>query len=313
VADREDHVQDGRHLSAAPNALTVDLEEYFQVSNFDRVIDRRQWPELPSRVENATRRLLDLFERSGARATFFALGWVAERHPRLVREIAERGHELGCHGYDHELVYEIGARRFEADVARARRAIEDAAGVRVSGYRAPSYSITRASLWALEILAQHGFQFDSSIFPIRHPRYGIPEFARHPLLLQLESGARIREFPLTTWNLGLLRLPLAGGAYLRFLPAPLFRLGVRRLTRAQQPTVLYVHPWEIDPDQPRQAVPWRVKVNHYHNLEHVESRLARLLEQHRFRPMGEVLEQLASGGRLPSVPLRDAVGGRAAA
>jgi polysaccharide deacetylase family protein (PEP-CTERM system associated) len=308
VADRQDHVQDGRHLSAStPNALTVDLEEYFQVSNFDRVIDRRSWPTLPSRVEASTHRLLDLFDRTGTRATFFALGWVAERHPRLLRQIAERGHELACHGHGHELVYEIGPERFEEDVSRARRAIEAAAGVPVRGYRAPSYSITQRSLWALEILARLGFAFDSSIFPIRHPRYGIPGFARQPMLLQLESGSTIREFPLTTWDLGPLRLPLAGGAYLRFLPAPLFRLGVRSLARAQRPTVLYVHPWEVDPDQPRQPVSWLVRVNHYHNLARVESRLARLLEQSRFQPMSTVLDELEHNGQLPATALDEAL------
>jgi polysaccharide deacetylase family protein (PEP-CTERM system associated) len=289
------------------NALTVDLEEYFQVSNFDRVIDRRDWAALPSRVESATRRLLDLFESHSARATFFALGWVAERHPKLVREIAERGHELACHGHEHELVYDLGPERFEADLHRARAAIEDASGRAVCGYRAPSYSITHRSLWALDVLARCGFSFDSSIFPIRHHRYGIPGFARQPLRLALESGATIREFPLTTWDLGPARLPLAGGAYLRFLPAPLFRLGVRRLARAQRATVLYVHPWEIDPDQPRQAVSWLVRVNHYHNLSRTEARLARLLEQHRFRPMGEVLDELEAQGRLPVTPLAEAV------
>jgi len=289
------------------NALTVDLEEYFQVSNFDRVIDRRSWDDLPSRVEGATRRLLDLFDRTGARATFFALGWIAERHPHLLREISERGHELACHGHEHELVYEIGPERFEADLQRARRAIEAASGAAVRGYRAPSYSITRRSLWALEILARCGFSFDSSIFPIRHPRYGIPEFARQPLRLELESGASIREFPLTTWDLGPVRVPLAGGAYLRFLPAPLFRLGIARLASARRATVLYVHPWEIDPGQPRQAVRWPVRVNHYHNLARTEGRLARLLERHCFRPMSVVLDELERQGRLPATPLHEAL------
>jgi polysaccharide deacetylase family protein (PEP-CTERM system associated) len=291
----------------AHHALTVDLEEYFQVSNFERVIDRNDWPSLPSRVEASTQRLLELFDRSGARATFFTLGWIAERKPGLLREIVRRGHELACHGHEHELVYAIGPERFEADVARARRAIEDATGAAVRGYRAPSYSITRRSLWALDILAGQGFDFDSSIFPIRHPRYGIPEFARQPLRLELESGASIREFPLTTWELGPLKLPLAGGAYLRFLPAALFRLGVSQLARADRPTVLYVHPWELDPEQPRQDVSWPVRVNHYHNLGRTEARLARLLASHRFRPMSQVLDELEAQGRLRSTPLAEAV------
>ena len=290
---------------AAPltsNALSVDLEEYFQVSNLARTIDRARWDTLPSRVADSTRRLLDLFDRTRSRATFFVLGWVAERHGELVREIARRGHEVACHGYAHDLVYDLGPQRFREDLRRARAAIEDAAGLAVEGYRAPSYSITRASLWALPILVEEGFSFDSSIFPIRHPRYGIPDFAREPVTLDL-GGARLREFPLTTLRLGPVNFPLAGGAYLRFLPGALFRLGFRRLEARGTPTVLYLHPWEIDPDQPRQDVGWRVRINHYFNLHRVEERLRRLLEAHRFAPLGEVLARLDAAGRLPVHPL----------
>src|SRR3989442_5498820 len=169
------------------NAFSVDLEEYFQVANFDRCIDRRRWAELPSRAEAQTHRLVDLGDRTRTRATFFALGWVAERQPGLLREIAARGHEIACHGYGHELIYEIGPERFRADVKRARSAIEDAVGAAVEGYRAPSFSITRRSLWALEILVEEGFRFDSSIFPVRHHRYGIPDFPREPVRLALPS------------------------------------------------------------------------------------------------------------------------------
>jgi polysaccharide deacetylase family protein (PEP-CTERM system associated) len=281
------------------NALTVDLEEYFQVSNFEKLIDRERWESLPSRVSDATHRLLDTFDATGSRATFFVLGWVAERHPRLVREVAERGHEIACHGYGHGLVYELGHERFRADLKRARAAIEDASGASVHGYRAPSYSITAESLWALRILAEEGFTFDSSIFPIRHYRYGIPGFARAPVRLELGSDASIREFPLTTLQLGPMTVPLAGGAYLRFLPEGLFRWGLGRLVAADQATILYVHPWEIDPDQPRQRVGWRVRLNHYHNLHRTEQRLMRLLERFRFAPVGEVLGRLEARGRLP--------------
>ncbi len=281
------------------NALSVDLEEYFQVSNFDGLIPRDRWPSIPSRVGDATRRLLDLFDETGQRATFFVLGWVAERHPGLVREVATRGHEIACHGYQHELVYELGPEAFRADLRRSREAIEDACGLTLEGYRAPSYSITRESLWALRILAEEGFQWDSSIFPVRHHRYGIPDFEREPLRLDLGDGARIREFPLSTLRLGPLNLPIAGGGYLRFLPAPVFRWGFGRLVRAGTPTVLYLHPWEIDPDQPRQDVGLKVRVNHYHNLSRTEGRLRRLLERHRFAPLGEVLAELEAADRLP--------------
>jgi polysaccharide deacetylase family protein (PEP-CTERM system associated) len=287
------------------NALSVDLEEYFQVSNFEKLIDRSRWDALPSRVRDSTRRLLDAAEVTGNRATFFVLGWVAERHPDLIREIAARGHEIGCHGYGHELVYELGPERFRADLRRARSAIEQAAGAAVHGYRAPSYSITEASLWALRILVEEGFRYDSSIFPIRHHRYGIPGFARRPVRIALGEGRTIHEFPLTTLAAGPLSLPLAGGAYLRFLPLPLFAWGFGRLVARGEPTVLYVHPWEVDPGQPRQPTGWLVGVNHYHNLHRTEGRLRRLLERFRFAPLGEVLDRLAAGGRLGEVDLAD--------
>jgi polysaccharide deacetylase family protein (PEP-CTERM system associated) len=285
------------------NALSIDLEEYFQVSNFERCVHRSRWEALPSRVRDSTRRLLDAAEATGNRATFFVLGWVAERHPDLVREIAARGHEIACHGYGHELVYALGPERFRADLRRARAAIEQATGGGVRGYRAPSYSITQASLWALPILVEEGFDYDSSIFPIRHHRYGIPGFSRRPVRIELGEGRSIREFPLTTLAAGPWSLPLAGGAYLRFLPPSLFAWGLGRLVAAGEPTVLYVHPWEIDPEQPRQPAPWLVRVNHYHNLRRTEGRLRRLLERFRFAPLRDVLERLDSQGRLPALSL----------
>jgi len=292
------------------NALSVDLEEYFQVSNFDRVIDRSAWGALPSRVEAATERLLDLFDATRSTATFFVLGWVAERHPGLVRGIRDRGHEIACHGYGHELVYEIGVDRFRTDLARARTAIEDATGSRVMGYRAPSYSVTDRSLWALDVLAEEGFTFDSSIFPIRHHRYGIPDFARRPVRLRLPAGRSIVEFPLTTVRVGPLTLPLAGGAYLRFFPATLFRWGLRRNERARTPNVLYLHPWEIDAGQPVQDVSLRVRVNHYYNLSRMESKLRALLERFRFRTLGAVVGELDHAGALPTTDLDSALRGR---
>lgn len=285
------------------NALSVDLEEYFQVSNFDKLIDRSDWEALPSRVQDQTQRLLDLFDSTQSTATFFVLGWIAERHPRLLREIADRGHEIACHGYGHELVYDLGRDRFRRDLRRARAAIEDATGAAVCGYRAPSYSITAASLWALPILVEEGFSFDSSIFPIKHPRYGIPDFARWPVRLELGGGATIREFPMTTLAFGRVNLPLAGGAYLRFLPPSLFRWGFARLQASGRPTVLYVHPWEIDPDQPRQAVRWRVRVNHYHNLGNTELRLQKLLRLFHFATLSQVLDEYEAAGQLDPYPL----------
>jgi len=285
------------------NVLSVDLEEWFQVSNLAGAIARDGWDDLPSRVAGATHRMLDDFDAHGQRATFFTLGWVAERQPKLVREIAERGHEIACHGYAHELVYQLGPARFRADLRRARTAIEQAVGQRVHGYRAPSYSITRASLWALPILVEEGFAFDSSIFPIHHHRYGIPGFAREPLRLTLSGGGSILEYPLTTLRLGPLTLPMAGGAYLRLLPAWLFRWGFGSLARSGFPTVLYLHPWEIDPGQPVQDVSRRIRWNHYHNLDRMQARLGALLGRFRFAPMGEVLAGLEASGRLGAARL----------
>ncbi len=285
------------------NAFSVDLEEYFQVANFDRVIERARWPEFPQRAEAQTHRLLDLCDRTRTRATFFVLGWVAERQPQLLREIAARGHEIACHGYGHELLYEIGPERFREDLKRARAVIEDAVGAQVEGYRAPSFSITDRSLWALEILAEQGFRFDSSIFPVRHHRYGIPDFPREPVRLSLPSGKQIVEFPLTTLAWGPLRFPVAGGGYLRLLPFALLRWGIGRLVAAGRPTVLYVHNWEIDAEQPRQPVSALVRWNHYHNLERVEGRLQILLERARYAPLRDVIGALEASARLATTPL----------
>lgn len=281
------------------HALTVDVEEYFQVSNFESVLPRDGWDGLPSRVEDATRRLLDLFDARGQRATFFVLGWVARRHPGLLREIDDRGHELASHGDGHARLFALGPERFRQDLRRSRRALEDAVGRAPRGYRAPSFSITPATRWALGILAEEGFRYDSSIFPIRHPRYGWPGFPPHPVRLELGDGQLLDEYPPSTAPLGRWRLPVAGGAYLRLLPGPLFRMGFRRAVAGPRPGLLYVHPWEIDPDQPRQAVGWRTRINHYHGLDRTWERLDALLAGHGFAPVSEVLEALRMSDGLP--------------
>jgi polysaccharide deacetylase family protein (PEP-CTERM system associated) len=288
-------------------ALSVDLEEYFHVSNFSGLIAPERWTALPSRIEDETRRLLDLFDETGARATFFALGWIAERRPALVAEIARRGHEVACHGYAHQLVHELGPQGFRSDLARARKAIEDAAGRPVLGYRAPSYSITSRSLWALDVLAEEGFRYDSSIFPVHHPSYGIPRFDRDLVALDLGDGRAIVEFPLTTTRVGWWNLPVAGGAYLRLLPAPLFRWGFQRAVRSGQAAVLYLHPWELDPEQPRLRVGWKTRVRHYANLDRVEERVRRLLSQTPFDTMAGVIEARAAAGRLPTRTLEQCI------
>ncbi len=276
--------------SPVVNALTIDVEDYYHVSALARAVPRRRWPEMERRVAGNTRRLLDLLDRYGVRATFFCLGVVAEEEPGLVREIHERGHEVACHGYAHELVYRQTPERFREELRRAKGTLEAITGAAVLGYRAASYSITRRSLWALDALHEAGFAYDSSIFPIRHDRYGIPDFPRFPHRVRGSEGDGLVEFPLTTVRWLGRNWPVAGGGYLRLLPASLTYWGVARVNRVEgQPAILYLHPWEIDPEQPRQRVGWLTRIRHYHNLHRMEERLRGLLERFRFAPAAEVL------------------------
>ncbi len=279
------------------NAMTVDVEDYFHVAALASAIDRRDWDRLESRVERNTRRLLDLFAAHQLQATFFVLGWVAERHPQLVREIAAAGHEIASHGYSHQLIYRQQPDEFRQETQRAKALLEDQIQQPVLGYRAASYSITRQSLWALDILADLGFVWDSSIFPVRHDRYGIPGTPRWPHRLQTPSGQTLIEFPLSTWQLGRYRLPIAGGGYFRLYPYGLTRAGLASINRrAQRPFIFYLHPWEIDPGQPRVKTGLLSSFRHYNNLGKCESRLRRLLGDFGFTTVGRVLEAL---GLLP--------------
>jgi polysaccharide deacetylase family protein (PEP-CTERM system associated) len=260
-----------------PRVLSVDVEDYFQVEAFSQVIDRSAWDRYPSRVESNTRRLLELFAEAGVKGTFFILGWVAERYPRLVREIVEQGHEPACHSYWHRLVYRLEEREFREDTRRAKAAIEDACGRAVLGYRAPSFSITGGSLWALTALVEEGFQYDSSVFPIRHDFYGIPDAPRTPFQVETPGGVLL-EIPMTTfrvWNSG--NLPVGGGGYLRIFPFPYTRLGLASSRAEGIPLVVYIHPWEIDPEQPRIAAPLRSRMRHYTNLAGTAAKLRGLL------------------------------------
>lgn len=280
----------GRSRSPPLNAMTIDVEDYFQVAALAGAIAAEDWERWPRRVEVNTRRLLDLVERHGVRATCFVLGWIAERHPTLVREIAARGHEIACHGYSHQLVYHQTPARFREETRRARVLLEDQVQRPVAGYRAASYSITPASRWALDILVEEGFRYDSSIFPIRHDRYGMPGSPRYPHRLTTPAGGEIVEFPLTTWRVLGQSVPVAGGGYFRLLPYPLIARGLRAAAAGGQPTVFYLHPWELDPEQPRvPGLPWRSRLRHYRNLHRTGERLERLLGEMAFAPMGDVL------------------------
>jgi len=275
------------------NAMTIDVEDYFHVSVFDGVIPRSDWVRLESRVCANTSRLLDIFAEHGVRGTFFVLGWVAERDPELVRRIAAAGHEIASHGYGHRLVYDQTPSAFRDDVARAKGLLEDASGSRVEGYRAPSYSIVPRSLWALDILIETGYTYDSSIFPIRHDRYGIPVSGRHAYLIERPAG-RLVEAPASTTRVGGINLPIAGGGYFRLLPYGWTRWGLARLNATEaRPGIFYLHPWEIDPAQPRLSCGLLSRVRHYRNLDQTESRLRQLLVDFSWGPMRAVLPSFA--------------------
>ena len=273
------------------NAMSVDVEEHFQVHAFARQIDRGAWSAHESRVERNTDRVLQVFADHGARSTFFVLGWVAERQPRLVRAIADRGHEIACHGYGHQMITRLSRSQFEADVRRAKAAVEDAAGTTVIGYRAPTFSVVRETLWSLEVLVETGFRYDSSIFPIVHDRYGIPNAPRFPHRVAAGPGMAIAEFPLSTVAGFRWRFPVAGGGYLRLWPYAVTGWALRHLnTREGQPAMVYLHPWEIDAGQPRLPIGRRAQFRHSVNTGvSTVTKLRRLLRDFQFAPVRDVL------------------------
>jgi polysaccharide deacetylase family protein (PEP-CTERM system associated) len=340
------------------NALTIDVEDYFQVQAFAGNIRHEDWGNYESRVEGNTRRILDLLTdasslvssdpsnpknpinlehrtlnpepASGVKATFFILGWIAERYPKLIKEIHSKGHEIACHGYAHRLIYEQSPEEFREDIRKAKAILEDITGGPVIGYRAPSYSITGDSLWAFEVLMEEGFQYDSSIFPIRHDFYGMPDAPRFPFLVSLNGNGSsvfkpvdssllngtthnpsnpsnpsnpttpinpvnpprsLIEFPISTVRLGNLNLPLSGGGYFRLLPYPIIQKGLKRINQNEnRPFIFYLHPWELDPDQPRVAgAGAKSRFRHYLNLDKTETRFKRLLKEFSFSSIIGVL------------------------
>jgi polysaccharide deacetylase family protein (PEP-CTERM system associated) len=269
------------------NALSVDVEDWFQVGAFERVIARGDWDTLPRRVEANTGRVLDMFEEAAVKATFFTLGWVAERHPALIRRIADAGHEVASHGWDHRRVFTMSENEFRDDLACARAAIEDAAGVRVAGYRAPSFSIDARTPWAHPVLAEEGYAYSSSVAPIRHDHYGWPQsprFAWRPL-----ADHQLIELPVTTVQVAGRRLAAGGGGFFRLLPYAFSKWAIGRVNGAdRRPAVFYFHPWEIDPAQPRIAAPLKSRLRHYTNLEAMQPKLLKLLSQHQWARTDEV-------------------------
>ncbi|HEV8109047.1 MAG TPA: XrtA system polysaccharide deacetylase [Burkholderiales bacterium] len=268
------------------NALSVDVEDYFQVSALAPHIPRADWDRIPCRVERNVDTILSLFAESGARATFFTLGWIAERYPELVRRIVAEGHELASHGYGHLRIHEQTPADFAQDIGRAKALLEDLSGTPVKGYRAPSFSIGPRTLWAFECIAQAGYRYSSSVYPVRHDLYGMPDAPRFPY----RPRADLLEIPVTTAAVLNRNLPAGGGGYFRLLPYAASRALIRRVNQVdRRSAIFYFHPWEIDPAQPRvQGAGVKARFRHYVNLRRTEPRLRRLLRDFRWRTVDEV-------------------------
>jgi polysaccharide deacetylase family protein (PEP-CTERM system associated) len=280
----------GSQVVKPGHVLSVDVEDYFQVEAFADRVSRDSWDSWPCRVDANTRRVLDLFDEHGAKGTFFFVGWVAERFPQLVREVRSRGHELACHSYWHRTIYSLTPEEFRDDTRRAKQVIEDAGGVPVKGYRAPSWSINQQCLWALEILAEEGFTYDSSIYPIHHDLYGLPGAQRFPYTHQCGEGRTLREYPPATLRMMGMNFPVAGGGYLRILPAAYTELAFRIFeNQYDERVVVYLHPWELDPEQPRIRGKLKSRVRHYTNLRAMGAHLSQVLRRHSFVRFCDVL------------------------
>jgi polysaccharide deacetylase family protein (PEP-CTERM system associated) len=280
----------------------VDVEDYFQVSALEPHFQRQDWDRVPARVQANTARILDMLAAHDVKATFFVLGWVAERYPELVRRLIAEGHEVASHGYHHQRVTQQTPDEFRADVARAKALLEDIAGCPVLGYRAPSYSIGAKTLWALELLNDVGYRYSSSIFPIHHDLYGMPDAPRFPFYPR-ENG--ILEIPVTTVSMAGTKLPCGGGGYFRLLPYGLYKWALKRVNTVDgRPGVFYFHPWEIDPDQPRvPGVTLKTRVRHYINLDKMQRKVERLLRDFHWSRMDEVF--LESSRRYPMIGWTD--------
>lgn len=272
------------------HALSFDVEEYFQVANLRHHFARADWDGVPSRVEPAMDAILGALERRGARATFFFLGWIAERHPGLVRRCLDGGHEVASHGYEHAFLQDLGPDGLERDLERTEAALAAAGAPRPQGFRASTFTLTRRTWWAFDVLVRRGYRYDSSVHPIRHPVYGVPGF--EPGISTVEAaGGSIVEFPVATWRVLGRNLPFGGGGYFRLLPVAVTRAGIASLERQGRPAAFYLHPWEFDPAQPRVPAPALARFRHYLNLERTLPRLEALLARFRFGTMREVLAE----------------------
>lgn len=264
------------------NILSIDVEEWFQVENLKEAIPSQGWTYCEKRLPFNLSEILILLEERKVKATFFVLGWIAERYPEIIKRIHNEGHEIGSHGYSHSLVFTQTEKEFREDVKKSLEIIEKLIGEPVWGYRAPSFSINQSCFWAFEVLSELGIRYDSSIFPIRHPQYGIPSAPRFPFNLELKNGKKLKEFPLSTVRLLGLNLPVAGGAYLRIFPYWYNRWGIRHLNSEGSGAVVYFHPWEIDPDQPRENISFFKRFRHYTNLDLMKAKIKKLLKDFEF-------------------------------
>lgn len=269
--------------------MTFDIEDYFQVGAFSDRVEQQHWAGFDSRVEANTDKILQILCDTPQKATFFTLGWVAEKYPAIVRKIVEQGHEIACHSYAHRRVYEMTAEDFRADTLKAKNLLEAAGGVPVKGYRAPSFSLDHRCFWAFDILAELGFTFDSSLFPVDHPNYGMPQIPRNPFLIRTRAGCMV-EFPMPTLTWAGFRSPFGGGAYLRLLPYPYTRWAIEFLnTQENKAVCVYVHPWELDPAQPRIRGSLTARMRHYFGLPGMERKVRRLLTDFEFDALGSML------------------------
>ncbi len=275
------------------NALSIDVEEWFQVYNLSKAVSRSDWDDLPSRLEDPTRTLLDILDHHEARATFFILGWVAERHPRLVEAIARRGHEIASHGYGHDLLTDLNPETFESDLARTEDIIEGITGSKPIGYRAPSFTVMPGTLWALDVLFKRGYRYDSSLFPVKRRRYGHASSPRRPCIARSDGHRHLWVLPLLTRRLLGRNLPLAGGGYLRLLPVAWIRSAARAMNRSGWPAMIYLHPWELDPDHPvPRDLPLSRRFLHTVNLHRTATKVETLLRGLRFTTAARVLDAL---------------------
>ena len=293
------------HHSPTTHVFTVDVEEHFQVSAFEHVVSRTQWGSLPSRVERNTEILLNLLARRGIAGTFFTLGWIAERHPALVRRISEAGHELASHGWWHRRITKLTRKEFRRDIRSSKEILEDVSGQPVLGFRAPSFSIVPGLEWAFDILLEEGYRYDSSLFPIQRPGYGYSSAPPIAHVIERPAGSLV-ELPLATVTYAGLRVPAAGGAYFRHFPYSLIRRAFREHTRSGIPALFYIHPWELDPEQPRIRASWLTRARHYGGLKRTLPRLEQLLSEFRFtsaaRSLGLAPPRLHCSSTSPVLP-----------